>query len=178
MRAVWCGWSYRYDDGRIGWYAPSEMSVNCIKLGLLVLAACSALMPSHDAAAADDPVPPAAAPPASTIATAPAGEVQIPFAGQNIWKWQVLDNNTVLLQDRGRRWYKGTLWGNCINLSFAQTISFVSNPNGTFDRFSSIRFSGQRCPLRSLVATTAPPKKPVQPAPAAAPKAPTGAASG
>jgi hypothetical protein len=132
-------------------------------------------MLGHYAAAADDPVPP---PESKEAAPAPADEVQIPFAGQNIWKWQVVDNNTLLIQDRGRRWYKATLWGNCISLPFAQTISFVSNPNGTFDRFSSIRFGGQRCPLRSLVATTAPPKKPVKPDPTAAPKATTGTASG
>jgi hypothetical protein len=154
------------------------MSVKRTKLGVLFLSGCCVSALGHYAAAADDPVPPPVPPPASTIATAPAEEVQIAFAGQNIWKWQVLDNNTLLIQDRGRRWYKATLWGNCISLPFAQTISFVSNPNGTFDRFSSIRFGGQRCPLRSLVATTAPPKKPAKPDPAAVPKTPTGAASG
>jgi Family of unknown function (DUF6491) len=131
-------------------------------------------MLAHHAAAADDPVPP---PASMAAAPAPAGEAQIPFANQSIWKWQVVDNNTVLIQDRGRRWFKATLWGNCINLSFAQTLSFVSNPTGTFDKFSSIRFGDQRCPLRSLVATTAPPKKTPQPGPAAPPKAPAGSAA-
>jgi Family of unknown function (DUF6491) len=133
-----------------------------IKLGVLMLSACGVSLMAHRAAAADNPPPPA------------AREVQIPFASQNILKWQVVDNNTVLIQDRGRRWYKATLWGNCIDLSFSQRLSFVSNPNGTFDKFSSIRFGDQRCPLRSLVATTAPPKKPAQPDPATAPKSPAG----
>ena len=141
-----------------------------IKLGVLVLSGCSVWMLAR---AADDPAPP---PQSTAAAPAPAGEVQIPFASQNIWNWRVVDNNTVLIQDRGRRWYKATLWGNCINLSFSQRLSFVSNPNGTFDRFSSIRYGDQRCPLRSLVATTAPPKKPAAPNPPATPKTPAGAA--
>jgi Family of unknown function (DUF6491) len=144
-----------------------------IKLGVLFLG-CNVSMLAHYAAAADDPV----SPPASTaVGPAPAREMQIPFASQTIWRWRVVDNNTVLIQDRGRRWYKATLWGNCIDLTFAQTLSFVSNPTGTFDKFSSIRFGGQRCPLRSLVATVAPPKKPAQPDPAASSKTPAGASS-
>jgi Family of unknown function (DUF6491) len=171
MRAAWCDWSCRCDEV---WRVRHNrrMSVKRIKLSVLFLSGCSVSLLMHNAAAADDPVPP----PASTAAAPAAGvEAQIPFASQTIWRWRVVDNNTVLIQDRGRRWYKATLWGNCINLSFAQTLSFVSNPNGGFDKFSSIRFGGQRCPLRSLVVTTAPPKKSVHPDPAASPKTQTGA---
>ncbi|HTD73631.1 MAG TPA: DUF6491 family protein [Steroidobacteraceae bacterium] len=97
---------------------------------------------------ADDPKPP------------PAAEVQIPFANHNIWNWQVVDDKTVLIQDNSRRWYKATLFGNCINLSFAgERLGFDSSPGGTFDKFSAILVRGQRCPLSSLVQTTAPPKK-------------------
>ena len=108
---------------------------------------------------ADDPQPPAAA------------EVQIPFAKHNIWNWQVVDDKTVLIQDNGRRWYKATLFAPCINLSFAERIGFDSSPSGTFDKFSAILVRGQRCPLNSLVETTAPPKKSKvkKPEPAAAP---------
>ncbi len=100
-------------------------------------------------------------PPASSAAAAPAAapEAQIPFAKRNIWNWQVVDDQTVLIQDQGRRWYKATLFGHCIDLPFAQRIAFDSNPGGTFDKFSAILVRGQRCPLRSLVATAAPPKK-------------------
>jgi hypothetical protein len=109
------------------------------------------------ASAADDPALPAAA----SVAAAPASvpEAQIPFAKRNIWNWQVVDDQTVLIQDQGRRWYKATLFGHCINLPFANTIAFDSNPGGTFDKFSAILVRGQRCPLSSLVATDAPPKK-------------------
>jgi hypothetical protein len=109
------------------------------------------------ASAADNPTPP----PASSAAAAPApvAEAQISFAKKNIWNWQVVDDQTVLIQDQGRRWYKATLFGHCINLPFADRIAFDSNPGGTFDKFSAILVRGQRCPLRSLVETTAPPKK-------------------
>ena len=110
---------------------------------------------------ADNPQPPAAA------------EAQIPFADRNIKNWQVVDDKTLLIQDNSRKWYKATLFGTCINLSFAgERLGFDSSPGGTFDKFSAILVRGQRCPLSSLVATTAPPKKstPKKPAPAAAPQ--------
>jgi hypothetical protein len=115
---------------------------------------CAALCAAR---AADDPAPPPASSAAS--APAPAPEAQIPFAKKNIWNWQVVDDKTVLIQDQGRRWYKATLFGTCINLSFANRLAFDSSPSGTFDKFSAILVRGERCPLRSLVQTSAPPKK-------------------
>lgn len=109
--------------------------------GLLLAAGASS------AHAADDPAPP------------PPSEVQIPFAKTNIWNWQVVDDKTVLIQDQSRRWYKATLFGNCINLAFANRIGFDSSPSGTFDKFSAILVRGQRCPLSSLVKTDPPAKK-------------------
>ena len=109
------------------------------------------------ASAADDPAPPPAA--SAAAAPAPLPEAQIPFAKRNIWNWQVVDDQTVLIQDQGRRWYKATLFGHCFNLPFANRIAFDSNSGGTFDKFSAILVRGQRCPLRSLVASPAPPKK-------------------
>jgi hypothetical protein len=90
----------------------------------------------------------------------PAAEAQIPFADRNIRNWQVVDDKTLLIQDNARKWYKATLFGTCVNLSFAQErLGFDSSPGGTFDKFSAILVRGQRCPLSSLVETTAPPKK-------------------
>jgi hypothetical protein len=137
-------------------------------IGLMLLGMVSAA--AAVASAADNPTPPAAA--SAAAAPAPAAEAQIPFAKRNIWNWQVVDDQTVLIQDQGRRWYKATLFGHCINLSFADRIGFDSNPSGTFDKFSAILVREQRCPLRSLVETTAPPKKlkAKKPDPAAAPQ--------
>jgi hypothetical protein len=138
--------------------------VRLVMLGTVFAAAACA------ASAADEPTAPPAA--SAAAAPAPAPEAQIPFAKRNIWNWQVVDDQTVLIQDQGRRWYKATLFGHCINLPFAERIAFDSNPGGTFDKFSAILYRGQRCPLSSLVATTAPPKKskPKKPDPALAPQ--------
>jgi Family of unknown function (DUF6491) len=87
-------------------------------------------------------------------------EAQIPFADKGgIWNWQVVDDKHVLIQSRSRDWYQATLIGSCFNIGFAEKLAFVSNPGGSFDKFSSIRVHGQTCPLVSLVKTTPPPKK-------------------
>jgi hypothetical protein len=163
-----------------------------------VLAICSlaSLISLAAAAATDVPVAPVApvapeapaAPVAPAAAVAPAAiqappEGQIPFANKGgIWNWQVVDNKTVLIESRARKWYKATLFGNCINLAFAQNMAFISNSNGTFDKFSSIRTGGQRCPLVSLVEVPAPPKKSnakkADPAVAPAPAAPSASGTG
>jgi hypothetical protein len=145
-----------------------------------------ASMISLAAAAAATEVP--AAPAAPVAPAAPAAdqvppEGQIPFASKGgIWNWQVIDNKTVLIESRARKWYKATLFGNCINLAFAQNMAFIPNSNGTFDKFSSIRTRGQRCPLVSLVEVPAPPKKSnakkASPAAAPAPAAPSASGTG
>ncbi|HEY2145564.1 MAG TPA: DUF6491 family protein [Steroidobacteraceae bacterium] len=102
---------------------------------------------------------PAAAPDAPA---APPREAQILFADKGgIIDWQVVDTKTVLVKDRGGRWYKATLFGTCFDLPTATNrLAFQSNPNGTFDKFSTIIVRGQqRCQLASFVETTAPPRK-------------------
>jgi len=109
---------------------------------LLCLLACAAM--------ADTPAP----------AQAPAPEAQIAFANHGgIYNWQVVDNRTVLIQSQNRKWYKATLFSTCFDLPFAERLGFESNSDGSFDKFSSIQVRGQKCPLVSLVETTAPPKK-------------------
>jgi hypothetical protein len=124
------------------------------RISAVIIVVAAGVLAASVAFAADDP-----APPPTAAAAAPAAEVQIPFAKHSIWNWQVVDDKTVLIQDQGRRWYKATLFGTCVNLSFANQIGFDSSPGGTFDKFSALLVRGQRCPLTSLVKTTAPPKK-------------------
>jgi Family of unknown function (DUF6491) len=123
----------------------------------LILAGASSVMagPPEDAAAPATPAPAAAAP-----AAIPQPEVQITFANHGgIWDWSVVDNRTLLIQDRSRRWYKATLMVTCVDLPFDQKLGFESNIDGSFDRFSAIQTRGQRCPLMSLVRTDAPVSK-------------------
>jgi hypothetical protein len=123
----------------------------------LILAGASSVMagPPEDAAVPATPAPAAAVP-----AAKPQPEVQITFANRGgIWDWNVVDNRTLLIQDRSRRWYKATLMVTCIDLPFDQKLGFESNIDGSFDRFSAIQTRGQRCPLMSLVRTDAPVSK-------------------
>jgi Family of unknown function (DUF6491) len=135
------------------------------RLAILFLLGCG--LSTAAFCAPDDPVPTA------NTAGAPAAvrEAQIPFSDKTIWNWRVVDDHTVLIQDRGRKWYKATLIGTCFNLPFSEKLGFEANAGGTFDKFSSIRVRGQRCPLISLVEATAPPKKSKAKGPDTAPAA-------
>jgi hypothetical protein len=116
------------------------------------------LLLALSAGAADDPA-------ASASAPAPQ-EASIPFANHGgIYDWRVVDDRTVLIQSSSRQWYKATLMSPCINLSFAQRIGFETNPNGSFDKFSTIRLRGQRCPVISLIKIDPPTKAKRHPAP-------------
>ncbi|HUY83269.1 MAG TPA: DUF6491 family protein [Steroidobacteraceae bacterium] len=100
----------------------------------------------------------ALAPPAhATAVPAPQPQAQIPFANHHgIYDWRVIDDHTLLIQSEGGTWYRATLMGSCFNLPFAERIGFTTNPDGSFDRFSSILVRDQHCPLTSLVVTKAP----------------------
>jgi hypothetical protein len=87
-------------------------------------------------------------------------EASIPFANHGgIYSWQVVDDRTILIESRSRKWYKAILFSPCIDLPFSETLGFESNPDGSFDKFSSIKVPRQNCPLTSLVETAAPAKK-------------------
>jgi Family of unknown function (DUF6491) len=108
----------------------------------------------------------------------PVKEAQISSADRGgISNWEVVDNVTVLIQDRARHWYKATLRVNCIDLPAEQKIGFESNADGSFDKFSAIRTRQQYCPLASLVRTEAPAKKPRKAAAVGPPASPAPASS-
>ena len=89
-----------------------------------------------------------------------AKEVSIPFVRHGgIRDWEVVDRETVYIQDRGRRWYVAKLMGPCQNLNFATRIGFVSDSSDSFDRFSSILAEGRKCQVDSLTAASGPPPR-------------------
>lgn len=91
-------------------------------------------------------------------AAAPA-QAQIPFANHHgIYAWRVLNDRTVLVENQSFQWYKATLMAPCVDLPFAETIGFETNPDGSFDKFSAITVRHQRCPLISLTPAPAPAK--------------------
>jgi len=140
--------------------------IKAIRTVFVMTAASTAVVWSPLAAlqAAGADVPPADSPAASAAPTAaPAqapAEAQIAFANHGgIYTWQVIDDRTVLIQSQNHKWYKASLLSPCFDLPFAERLGFESNPDGSFDKFSSIRVREQHCPLVSLVETPAPAKK-------------------
>jgi hypothetical protein len=117
----------------------------------LVSAILSGLIAS--AAVGDTPATPAAP-------NTPPAQASIPFADHDgIYNWQVIDDRTVLIQGQNRKWYRASLMSRCFDLAFAERLGFESNPDGSFDKFSSITVRGQSCPLTSLVEAPPPPRK-------------------
>jgi hypothetical protein len=54
------------------------------------------------------------------------------------------------IQARNDQWYYAETFGPCIGLKFANRIGFVTEPSGSFDRFSSIIVDGQKCTIDTL----------------------------
>jgi len=87
-------------------------------------------------------------------------EASIPFVRHGgIRDWEVVDNQTVYIQDRRRNWYVARLMAPCQNLNFATRIGFVSDSSDSFDRFSSILAEGRKCQVESLTAASGPPPR-------------------
>ena len=123
--------------------------MNTIKTlsGVVIAGVLASVGVAATAFAAD---PPAAAQP----------EARIPFADHHgIYGWQVVNDRTLLIESQNRVWYKATLMSSCFDLPFSEAIGFKTNPDGSFDKFSSIRLRHQTCPLISLVKTDPPKKK-------------------
>ncbi len=118
---------------------------------VLIAGVCAAAALAMPASAAPAPATPAKAEP----------QARIPFADHHgIYDWRVVNDHELLIQSEGGTWYKASLMGTCFDLPFAERIGFTTNPDGSFDRFSSILVRHQRCPVTSLVVTTAPTAKP------------------
>lgn len=86
-------------------------------------------------------------------------QVSIPFANHGgIRDWRAVGRDALLVEGTQGRWYRVELMGGCFDLPFAQAVGFKSHPTGDFDRFSSVIVRGQRCAVKSVTATTPPPK--------------------
>lgn len=95
---------------------------------------------------------------------APIGtETVIPFAsGGNLREWQRggPQSDVLYVRDRTEQWYKVTLTGPCRFDRPQDTLSYTTDPTGTFDRFSQIRvarYPQQLCGVRSI-RTSLPPE--------------------
>jgi len=88
-------------------------------------------------------------------------DASIPFVDYGgIRDWRSDNDRSLWIQARNRQWYYAETFGPCIGLRFANRIGFVTEPSGSFDRFSSIIVDGQKCMISSLEAS-APPETPL-----------------
>lgn len=109
---------------------------------------------------------PPAFPPAQ--ANAPVGqETVITYAGNGAlrdWRRDPDREDVLYVRHRTERWYRVTLSGPCQGLRRGlDGLIYTTDANGTFDRFSRIRFSSlpnQSCLVRSIVRSAPPPGEP------------------
>ncbi len=106
------------------------------------------------AAAQQQPPPPDAPDGRETVITFVGG------GGLRDWRRDPSRRDVLLVRDRTERWYRVTLSGPCGAFRRSlDTLSYTTDPNGTFDRFSRIRFGSfpnQQCRVRSIVASVSP----------------------
>ncbi|HZF28882.1 MAG TPA: DUF6491 family protein [Gammaproteobacteria bacterium] len=95
--------------------------------------------------------------PSAGAAEAVADHASIPFADiQGIKDWQAEGNTAMLIEAYNRRWYRVTFFSPCIELPWHVAVAFVTEPNGSLDRFSSIIAGGERCYFKTFEAATSP----------------------
>jgi hypothetical protein len=87
-------------------------------------------------------------------------ETSIPFVNMGgIRDWQAVDDDTLYVQDIGRKWYVAKLNGACTDLTFATSIGFETKGVNQLDRFGTVIVGNQRCAMGSFVASGPPPAK-------------------
>lgn len=90
-------------------------------------------------------------------------ETVITFAGNGgLRDWQPGPPNSgvVYVRDRNLHWYRVQLTGPCARDRALDTLTYTTDVNGTFDRFSRVklaRYPGQICGVTSI--RTSPPPK-------------------
>jgi hypothetical protein len=101
-------------------------------------------------------------------------QASIVFPDRNIDSWRANGRKGLWIR-ANRKWYYAELFMDCPDLPWAENVGFVAGGPGSFDRYSYILVRGERYPLRSLTASSEPPReerKRSKKVPAAAPAAP------
>ncbi|WP_374488017.1 hypothetical protein [Zoogloea sp.] len=91
----------------------------------------------------------------------PGLEVRVPQAGRgSVLDWVVLDDSQLLLQTRDRQWYRVRLFMPSWGLASAQSLGFVTGPDGDLAAGGQLLIGAQRYPVVSVTAAEAPARKP------------------
>ena len=84
----------------------------------------------------------------------------IPFVDHDgIYDFQPDGDGAIYLQGRNRKWYRATLLGPCLPLSYTTRIGVKTRGSSSLDKFGSILVDGQECRIDELVTSGPPPKK-------------------
>ena len=70
--------------------------------------------------------------------------------------WRSDSSRDLYVESLQGQWYKATFFGPCFELPFAERIAFVTEPDGSLDKFSSILVNGDRCHFRTFEAVDGP----------------------
>lgn len=74
-----------------------------------------------------------------------------------IKNWRAVGDDAIDIQGRNGDWYHAELWTYCQGLRSANSISFLTEPNGDLDRYSAIYVGhGERCQFRTFERIEAP----------------------
>ena len=101
-------------------------------------------------------------------------QASIVFPDRNIDSWRANGRKGLWIR-ANRKWYYAELFMECPDLPWAESVGFMAGGPGSFDRYSYILVRGERYPLRSLTASSEPPReerKRSKKAPATVPAAP------
>lgn len=80
--------------------------------------------------------------------------------GLRDWQAGPPNSSIVYVRDRTLRWYRVSLSGPCVRDRGLDTLTYTTDTNGTFDRFSRVtvrRYPNRVCGVRSIV-NSLPPK--------------------
>lgn len=89
-----------------------------------------------------------------------AEAMRIAFADLGgIQSWQVVDESTLFIEGRNRRWYRAELFSACPGLRSQTDIGFVLESGGDVDRIAALRVNGRECRVKSLTAKDTPPPR-------------------
>jgi hypothetical protein len=94
----------------------------------------------------------------------PAEEVSIPFVNfGGVRTFHAEDEDSVYIEDKRRRWYRGEIIGPCWGLRWAHRIGIETKGSSSFDRYSALIVDGERCQLTSLTRSEKPARRAKKP---------------
>jgi hypothetical protein len=85
---------------------------------------------------------------AKEMAQKPAVIHFVDIAGVKDWRAEGL--NTILIQGNNNQWYRATFFSECYGAPWAQHIAFVTSPDGSLNKFSSVLINGQQCYFKDV----------------------------